>query len=312
MFLLFLLALLTPSLSLDPPSISEVFYSNVNFYIQNEQNNSTGTGLWVSDQPSGKTAEFYKGTEESEEHLLRYDLHKAYNLVGNAACNKDDLDGNAPLFWGWLVNSTYSSKVINGQTYDAWTLDIGYAMNTLAVDSNSVPKWYIRSGPQRTVQIEFIDWKTTIPDSSIFDVPSSCSSSLTPSSQINVGCEARATMITRAEDWVSHHVPYNQGADYGGYREDCSGYVSMCWETAKPGYTTFTMPTITDKITKAELTEGDCLLCESEHVVLFGGWADASHTTYVAYEETRPGEGTVKRVTPYPYWYNTACFVPHR
>jgi len=119
-------------------------------------------------------------------------------------------------------------------------------------------------------------------------------------------------MINRADVWVVNHVPYNQGATYGGYREDCSGYVSMAWETSKPGYTTFTMPGISKEITKAELQNGDVLLCTTEHVVLFGGWADASHANYIAYEETRPGEGTVKRVTPYPYWYNTGCFIPHR
>jgi hypothetical protein len=51
-----------------------------------------------------------------------------------------------------------------------------------------------------------------------------------------------------------------------------------------------------------QLQPGDVLLCRSEHVVIFGGWSGPSH--YIAYEETRPGEGTVRRVTPYPYWYH--------
>lgn len=33
---------------------------------------------------------------------------------------------------------------------------------------------------------------------------------------------------------------------------------------------------------------GDILLCESEHVVLFGGWVNLGKS-YIAYEETRPG-----------------------
>jgi len=119
-------------------------------------------------------------------------------------------------------------------------------------------------------------------------------------------------MIARAQVWVEKKVPYNQGAEYDGYREDCSGYVSMAWETAKPGYTTFTLPQISKPISKDDLQPGDVLLCTTEHVVLFGGWSDASKTQYVAYEETKPGEGTVKRVTPYPYWYNTGCFKPYR
>jgi hypothetical protein len=311
-FLLFILSLLSPSLSLPPPTISEVFYSTINLYIQDQNTNSSGTGLWVSDQPSGKTAEIYKLQEQTDEHLFRYDLHKSYALEGNANCDESDLDGTAPLVWGWLVNATYASKVINGHTYDTWSLELGYAMNLLAVDGNGNPSWYVRSGPQRTIQIQFLTWTTTITDPTVFNVPSSCSSAGSVSTRAVMVCVERATMVSRAEDWVTHHVPYNQGATYGGYREDCSGYVSMCWETKKPGYTTFTMPSISAKITKADLKEGDVLLCESEHVVFFGGWSDAGHTNYVAYEETRPGEGTVKRVTPYPYWYNTGCFIPHR
>jgi len=84
----------------------------------------------------------------------------------------------------------------------------------------------------------------------------------------------------------------------------------MCWETPRPGYTTFTMPTITNKITREELQPGDALLCVTEHVVLFGGWVDSGH--YWAYEETVPGTGTIKSVAPYPYWYNVACFQPVR
>jgi hypothetical protein len=57
-----------------------------------------------------------------------------------------------------------------------------------------------------------------------------------------------------------------------------------------------------------QLKPGDVLLCRTEHVVIFGGWTDAHH--YVAYEETRPGEGTVRRVTPYPYWYAACCCPP--
>jgi len=119
-------------------------------------------------------------------------------------------------------------------------------------------------------------------------------------------------MISRAQVWVDRHIPYSQTTTYEGYREDCSGYVSMAWGTSKPGYTTFTMHEIAHPISKNELSPGDVLLCASEHVVLFGGWANSQHSEYTSYEETRPGEGTVKRVTPYPYWYNTACFKPYR
>lgn len=125
-------------------------------------------------------------------------------------------------------------------------------------------------------------------------------------------CVSRTTMIDRAQVWVDKHVPYNQGGTYDGYRTDCSGYVSMAWELSKPGLTTQTMHTVAHNISKSQLEKGDALNCDSEHIVLFGGWSDSSQTHYIAYEETKPGEGTVRRVTPYPYWYNTGCFHPIR
>jgi len=86
----------------------------------------------------------------------------------------------------------------------------------------------------------------------------------------------------------------------------------MAWELSKPGYTTRILGSVFYPIGKGSLKPGDILLNAAEHVVLFGGWADASQTQYVAYEETRPGEGTVKRVTPYPYWYSKSSFLPYR
>jgi len=84
----------------------------------------------------------------------------------------------------------------------------------------------------------------------------------------------------------------------------------MAWGTSKPGNATSALRQISRPITRSQLQPGDVLLCAAEHVVIFAGWANSSH--YWANEETRPDEGAVRRVTPYPYWYNTACFVPYR
>jgi len=175
-------------------------------------------------------------------------------------------------------------------------------------------------GETRNITITFTSWTPSVSNSSIFNVPSQCNRQEEIFEPLlnnidntkEVGCVSRTTMLSKAQVWVNNHVPYNQGGDYQGYREDCSGYVSMAWETSKPGYTTFTLPQISHPIAKSELQPGDVLLCTSEHVVLFGGWTDSGKTHYTAYEETRPGEGTVKRETPYPYWYNTGCFHPYR
>jgi len=246
-----------------------------------------------------------------EEHLERFDLHRSFDVF-NSKCDGHVLDGVMPHIWTWLMNATEGSRTINGKVYDVWTLSMGYAMLTLAVDNMTTPVWLIRESQQRNVSLNFLNWTPSVTNPEVFDVPTVCPAPPSRPTIPTVGCVARTAMVDSAEVWVKNKVPYNQGGDYGGYREDCSGYVSMCWESAKPGHTTETLGEISKEITKADLMEGDCLLCASEHVVLFGGWADAGHTQYIAYEETRPGEGTVKRVTPYPYWYNQGCFIPHR
>ena len=103
-----------------------------------------------------------------------------------------------------------------------------------------------------------------------------------PEVKENLKCVARSTMVQRGQVWVDKHVPYNQGGSYDGYRTDCSGFVSMCWELAKPGLTTFTMHTVAHNINKDELAAGDAMNCDSRHIVLFAGWADSGKTQYVA------------------------------
>jgi hypothetical protein len=139
------------------------------------------------------------------------------------------------------------------------------------------------------IHSEFTEWKGERPSHRWFEVPPVCKKSEVYQEKQLVGCEDRNTIISRAQSWVNAHVPYNQGGQYGGYREDCSGFVSMCWETAKPGYVTSTLHEVSHPISKEALQPGDALLCASEHVVLFGGWANAAKTEYTAYEETRPG-----------------------
>jgi hypothetical protein len=112
--------------------------------------------------------------------------------------------------------------------------------------------------------------------------------------------------------WVDKNVPYNHTGTYEGYRMDCSGFVSMCWELAKPGLYTYTIQTVSHNITKEQLLPGDAMLCDSHHIVLFDGWADSAHTHFVAMEENSPAVGTIKRATPYPYWNADNCYHPIR
>ncbi|MFH8972864.1 peptidoglycan-binding protein [Streptomyces sp. NPDC017890] len=127
----------------------------------------------------------------------------------------------------------------------------------------------------------------------------------------------RTEIIARAQTWVTAQVPYSTSAYWSdGYRQDCSGYVSMAWKLPTNEWTG-SLGTFADRITKAELLPGDILLFHNaadplngSHVVVFGGWTDAAHTTYTAYEQTPPH--TRKQPAPYAYWSDSAAYLPYR
>ncbi|WP_424215298.1 FG-GAP-like repeat-containing protein [Streptomyces sp. BI20] len=116
----------------------------------------------------------------------------------------------------------------------------------------------------------------------------------------------RAEVIAQAKSWVGKGLKYNQGAIHQGYRTDCSGYVSMAWATAKPGYATNTfIPSgVAHWITKADLKPGDALNNpnpgNSGHIVLFEKWTNSNKTAYWGYEFS--SSGVHYRQIPYPYF----------
>ncbi|MEU9043220.1 MULTISPECIES: peptidoglycan-binding protein [unclassified Kitasatospora] len=127
----------------------------------------------------------------------------------------------------------------------------------------------------------------------------------------------RAQIIQRAQSWVDQRVPYSMSRYWSdGYRQDCSGFVSMAWGLGS-SQTTWTLPDVAERIGKNDLRPGDVLIYNNpanpqagSHVTIFGGWTDSSRTKYVAYEQTSPG--TRKRSTPYAYWNNSGSYVPYR
>lgn len=127
----------------------------------------------------------------------------------------------------------------------------------------------------------------------------------------------RTEIIDRAKSWVAAKVPYSLTAYWSdGYRQDCSGFVSMAWKLPANEWTG-SLGTVADRITKEELQPGDILLFHNEsdpqkgsHVVIFGGWTDGTRTAYTAYEQTPPH--TRKLDTPYAYWSNSAQYLPYR
>ncbi|MFD4631378.1 peptidoglycan-binding protein [Streptomyces sp. NPDC058284] len=127
----------------------------------------------------------------------------------------------------------------------------------------------------------------------------------------------RAEIIARAEKWIAAKVPYTMDKFWSdGYRQDCSGFVSMAWNL--PGNEwTGSLGKYAVRIAKDELQPGDILLFHNpadpnkgSHVTLFAGWTDAERTHYVAYEQTRPHAR--KQVTPYPYWTDGDRYLAYR
>jgi len=94
---------------------------------------------------------------------------------------------------------------------------------------------------------------------------------------------SRNAVLARAQKRIDSPVKYSQSKYYGGYRTDCSGYVSMCWSTGT-SWNTRTFHKVTHRIPVSSLKPGDALLKKGYHIRLFYGWLDAERTRYVAYE----------------------------
>ncbi|MFT4217933.1 MAG: hypothetical protein QM619_12230 [Micropruina sp.] len=120
----------------------------------------------------------------------------------------------------------------------------------------------------------------------------------------------------RANSWVDSRVGYSQATyysnQYGRYRQDCSGFVSMVWGLGS-SLTTSTLPSVSHPIAKDDLATGDILLDNTggdAHVVVFDRWANSARTKYLAWEQTPPQ--AVYHELPYPYWSGYGPYNPYR
>ncbi|MFD0264990.1 hypothetical protein ACFVGY_00125 [Streptomyces sp. NPDC127106] len=114
----------------------------------------------------------------------------------------------------------------------------------------------------------------------------------------------RAQVLARAKTWLTANngrpVPYSQTKRWkDGYRQDCSGYVSMALGLPKPGPNTVSLKNdgFTRRIAMKDLAPGDLVIkansnnADRRHVVIFDGWANSAHTVYKSYEQAG-GAGT--------------------
>lgn len=125
---------------------------------------------------------------------------------------------------------------------------------------------------------------------------------------------SRDTMINRARTWLTANnggpVPYSMERNWkDGYRQDCSGFVSMALGLGKPGLNTVGLADSRNGVTTrlsstSQLQTGDLLIDYSttdgdfRHVVIFEKWANTSHSAYWAYEQ-RGTYGTTHRQLKY-------------
>ncbi|MFF6881680.1 peptidoglycan-binding protein [Streptomyces sp. NPDC012421] len=139
-------------------------------------------------------------------------------------------------------------------------------------------------------------------------------------SQISVGTlrsTTRTEIINRARKWVSAQVPYSMEKYWSdGYRQDCSGFISMAWNLRSNEWTG-SLDRFAVRIDRTALQPGDILLFHNpanptrgSHVTIFGGWTDHTHTSYLAYEQTKPR--TRRQATPLAYWENSDRYVAYR
>jgi len=147
------------------------------------------------------------------------------------------------------------------------------------------------------------------------------------SSNIQLGRRiTREQIITRAESWLFPPVPYSRTEfhenEYGTYRTDCSGYVSMAWGIpGRPpnihgGLDTVGLALAGSPIGRQQLRAGDVVLNSigthlTRHVVLFVRWASADQAAYCGYEQAA-GHGTRFRTFPYPHEISPGHYLPYR
>lgn len=104
----------------------------------------------------------------------------------------------------------------------------------------------------------------------------------------------RTQVLTRAKTWVAKRVPYSQSRYHRGYRQDCSGFVSMSWSLGR-SYSTRTISARARRIPISRLQPGDAVL-QPGHVSIFGGWKNKRRREYYALEQTTWGSHAKRRV----------------
>ncbi|WP_235921889.1 C40 family peptidase [Lentzea tibetensis] len=112
----------------------------------------------------------------------------------------------------------------------------------------------------------------------------------------------RSEVLTRSQSWIDARVPYDQNRSYsnqyGTYRQDCSGFVSLAWHLGSSRWTG-NLGEVMHDIPRADLKPGDALFRHDgsvQHVALFIGWSDVNKTRPIVREEYMSGRVAEQRV----------------
>ena len=93
-------------------------------------------------------------------------------------------------------------------------------------------------------------------------------------------------ILSRADKWVDKEIMYSQSSYYKGYRQDCSGFVSMAWKLGE-SRTTSDFDSEARKISKSDLVPGDAVWFPG-HLTIFVKWVDKG-STYLCVQESSSG-----------------------
>ena len=136
--------------------------------------------------------------------------------------------------------------------------------------------------------------KGDIGDTSSSELKTACN--LSRDTILNSVSGGRRTAIERGFGWLDANVPYSQSQSYSGYRTDCSGFVSMCWELGT-SYTTANFIQDTGEWSSlgsfGELSPADAMVYRrgsSGHIMMFVGWNDAAQTEACVLEQASTAE----------------------